>query len=119
MELFDVEQFRQLVQKAAPYEFVGYIGLDGKVVPLENVAQDRTKNFLVRPDEQVRMRRAGFLGICHSHVDQNAYVSDGDIEGAWDFGKLYVVAAVIHGFCNDVQIFRLMGSATKKQFFRL
>ena len=119
MEPFDVQGLRQYAEKAAPFEFVGYIALDGHIVPFENVAKDRTKNFLVRPDELVRMQRAGYLGICHSHVDQNAYLSNEDVEGANDFGKLYVVASVIKGFCNDVQVFLLAGAPGHKKFIRL
>lgn len=107
-------------EREAPFECCGYISLDGKAVPLENAAQNRTTQWLIAPHEQVRMRRAGFLGIYHSHVDRPAYISPQDAEGAWDFGRLYIVASVIAGSCReqDIQVWRLMGNHTSKDFVR-
>jgi proteasome lid subunit RPN8/RPN11 len=99
-----------------PLECCGIVTPDGKVVPAENIAENKVQRFMISGNW---LRHQTVAAIYHSHVDRPAYPSREDFNGLAFPEKPYIIAAVRHGVCIDIQIFRVVDRNENTWFERI
>lgn len=120
-----LDQLLEQMQRDAPYETCGMLGGNAgralKIYPIQNVAENRVKNYLLDGAEQIRamqdMDDNGYdiLAIYHSHPITRAYPSPTDLRDAWDSdlqqarypGTLYLIMTLLNPDAPEIHAYQL------------
>jgi proteasome lid subunit RPN8/RPN11 len=111
MEIEITQEFRKAfiehMMSDEPNEVCGLLTLSNGYVPVENVAENRVKDFAMTPEDSLRVvSDPDVIAYCHTHPGGLMCASKSDMEVQIQIGKPMIIAAR-HYQTRHVEIFQV------------
>jgi len=112
-----------------PHEACGILAgrndIIAKVYPMQNVSEEPIDNYLMKPEEQlkvfkeIRSQNLELLVIYHSHINHPAYPSPSDIKLAFYPEVFYMILSFFYKSVSDIKLFTLRDEQVNEELFRI